>query len=267
VGPCSLRRTISASSARMRNEVLGTPEGVKLRPIAYQNQANFEGLLDVANAADTRGFGHLADYCRLREKGLRARALQALDDFIAAVLAMNEADCRDAVGWVVDTILDHPEVHHLGPEPLLRRLVEPVLQQWAEEPDATRPRRLLALLRRDGSKLRAVLQSDPGDERCRGALIGLLLDEVDYSCHHLVEGLFTGSEEQAQAILDEAKQHICQLQTAEVRERADRVHAELRLLVEDWLEFRADGSGEFPQWCANRGHHHRWWSVVYFDAE
>ena len=61
----------------------------------YWNQENFEGLLAVATMADARGLPGFAEYCRQRERGLRAQALATLRLFVAQVLAERESIQRE----------------------------------------------------------------------------------------------------------------------------------------------------------------------------
>jgi hypothetical protein len=232
----------------------------------YWNQDHFEGLLAIADAADARGHPAFAEYCRLREGGLRARALAALRRFLEEQRGLGERERRAAATWVAEITLRNRDVHHLRVQPLWGEFVCPVLERWAEEADGHLPRRLLALLWREEDRLLAVLAHDPSDHAARAALMEALLYVVDDAGHHLSEGLFSGPESEAEALLRKSQEHIAALPASPPRDALQSRHDALLRLLSDWLEFKGTGIDRhrFREWCAERGRDHGWYSVHYF---
>lgn len=233
----------------------------------YWNQDNFEGLLAVAGEADVRGYSSFAEYCRLREAGLRTKALSALSRFLEQQQDRGETARREAATWIAKMALSHPDVHHLRVQPLWSEFVVPVLEQWGEDSDGHEPRRLIALLRGEEHLLLGVLLHDPSDHAARAALVERLLYRVDDAGHHLSEGLFSGPEDEALAVLQEGQEHIFMLPTGPPRDALQGRHDGLRRLLSDWLEFKATGNDRrgFRAWCADRGRDHGWYTIHYFQ--
>ena len=234
----------------------------------YWNRANFEGLASLASAfrADQR-LKHLATYCDLREKGLRREALAELVAFLEEAEGWDASAQRNVVLRILEGHWRTPQAHQFLAEPLRRRFVEPVLNEWrATEQDNPVPLRQLALLRGDRDLLRHALRINPKDDHVRAAIANSLFRCVDYSTHHLSEGRFIGNIEDAEAALSDA--------TAVLKEATDpgtlgSLVEELRgltALLADWREYQDAPKGSFPEWCRARNRNHRWWSIVYYDG-
>lgn len=237
-----------------------------MRPIWYWNQTNFEGLLAVAGEADRRGYSDLAEYYRLRERGLRKQALSALDRFIALVATWPEHQRRAFVEWLMALREQLPEVHHLLPNPLLSSVVVPILEAWkAESPKTSVPCRWLGVLTQDADVLREAIAADPGDDISRKHLVGLLLRSVDHATHHLVENHFIGPVTDALFSLKLIDEQLRFIRDPQVRETLQHSADSLRRLVDDWQEYLREQPLEtFPVWCGLRGREHAWWSIVYY---
>lgn len=176
-------------------------------------------------AADLVGepsWAEFASYCDLRARGLRTPALEKLDRFLAAA----EAWPFEARRRFIQTLCDRKgrvwDKRVLLPEPLVRRLVRPTLQEWAAA-EATDPRPLyLAGLFHDGSleapsadgNFRAALAVNPRFEPALLALADLLVADVHFSQHHLPDG-YIGDPTEDLAKLDEAESLIAKVTDAE----------------------------------------------------
>jgi hypothetical protein len=184
----------------------------------YWNQENFEGLSHIAELAEARGLAQLAEYCRLREQGLRRAAFRALDEFITSTLKVPAANQRELADWMMESWYANPRVHFFLSQPLWENLVKPVLTSWAVESDSTIPRRWLGMYTSDFELLRDVLARTPSDIRARVALVRLLLRYVDFATHHLVESSFIGSESEALADLNEAQRWLQEVPPSDKRD-------------------------------------------------
>ncbi len=177
----------------------GASRQARLNDGYYWNRENFEGLasLAVALRADPR-LEELAEYCDLREKGLRRDAFARLDAFLEQMRRLDASAQRELALQVLEAHWRAPQAHAFLAAPLRDRFLEPVLEQWrAEDVSDPVPIRALALLRRDHELLEEALRLDSKDDRVRIALARILLRAVDYATHHLGEGRFIGDVDDA----------------------------------------------------------------------
>jgi hypothetical protein len=235
--------------------------------VYYWNKANFEGLVQVADAlAEDPQLLPLAEYCRQREHGLRRKAFETLELFIASTKAWELAYVRDACQRILEIHARTPEAHQFLAQPLLTRFIFPVLDAWvADEPSGQTALRWLGILRRDRDLLEKALVLSPEDAPARRCLVGGHLSHVDYATHHLVEGVLLGD-------LDSTKQALADARAvaeaapdpvplADVTGEIERYAALLR----DWESYCESPEGTFPDWCAQRGRSYQWPTIVYYD--
>ena len=226
-----------------------------------------EDLLTVAaEVEDVEDLRGLAAYYRLRESGLRRRALEALDAFLTGIATWSESQRRAAAGWLMSARDRHPRLHVL-PHPLQEKLVVPALEQWMrDDPAAGAPRRWLGILRHDPDLLEEALRCDPADDIARATVVARLIRAVDFATHHLSEGTFLGSVDDALDDLRRAREHIALLQPSPRRDDFEWSANALESLIADWQEYTAEERSEsFQAWCESRGFEHDWWSIVYYD--
>ena len=171
----------------------------------YWNQDNFECLLGIAESiAGEEMWQHFADYCRLREKGLRKQALKSLAQLIADAKNWPPVERRRFSNWIFGVHLRHSAVHQLIATPLSQQLLIPTLKEWAGcEAENSTPRRLLGLATGDQQHFSDALVLNPQDDVSRYYLVLRDLADVDFQCHHLPDE-FIGEPSEAIAILDRA---------------------------------------------------------------
>lgn len=235
---------------------------------AYWNQEKFEGL--EAIAAQAEGLPYLQAFarsCRLKASGLRKQAQAALDEFIAEALALEPANRRQLVEWLLDTQRRHPQVHNLIPHPLAKRLMEPALAEWLREaPGDAAVHRWLGILRKDRAALRAAVALDAEERLARIYLLRNLIDSVAFATHHLPEGELLYETAFVQGCLNEAAQLLEQLPDDEEKMFLARVFAQQRQLVEDFLSWSGQPEGAtFEQWCEHRQRDYTWGVYYGFD--
>lgn len=235
--------------------------------IHYWNQASFDALVAVASVLRSdQSLELLALYCELRGKGLRQEAFRKLDTFLTAARARDPKVQRKMVLRILEIHRGLGGAHQFLSMPLKNRFIEPVLETWhREQPENAVPLRELALLRRDTAMLWDALSVCEHDDEVRVALASELLRYVEYATHHLLEGLFIGDETEAAGALDEAKAVLEGLTDPSEAQRLWEELKAMTLLLSDWGAYRAAPQGTFPEWCRERGHDHRWWSIVYYD--
>jgi hypothetical protein len=91
------------------------------------------------------------------------------------------------------------------------------------------------------------------------------LDEVDHATHHLSEGRFIGSFDEAVSALDRAAELIETSTTPDFMRGLAAEVEECRTLLSDWQTYQSAPSGTFPEWCRQRGRNYAWRSIVYYD--
>jgi hypothetical protein len=232
----------------------------------YWNKDNFEGLEAIASSlqesTDVKDF---SDYCRLRAEGLRKQAFEALTRFLFQALNWEFEKRRDFIDWLLTAQYNNPKIHQLIPHPLMEKLVEPTLNRWMQcQPESPIPHRWRGVYFREFKELERALALDATDLVARSVAASRLLKDVEYDTHHLYDGLFLGSEEEAESLLEEAFAHIQRLPESENRSSLEASYERLRHLLDDWLEYKEAPEGTFPEWCKSRVRQHLWWKAVYY---
>lgn len=233
----------------------------------YWNRDNFESLVWLADRlCEVPELVRLADYCRLREKGLRKQALAALRKFLTEAALLAEEKRLALSLHLLELRHAAPGAHQFLAQPLIDELILPSLRQAAQP--GNEAFRQLALFLGEQDDLRTALRHDPADERVRKRLADLLLGYADYAMHHLDESCFIGSEEYCRSVLDEAANLLDpKIADPEVFHYLIADHAELSAMFTDWREYKAqDQAVPFPEWCAGRGRDYGWSQKFYYGA-
>jgi hypothetical protein len=232
----------------------------------YWNKDNLEGLEDIVRSLrDSTDVKDFSDYCRLRVEGLRKQAFGALTRFLSQALNWEFEKRRDFVDWLLTFQYNNPKVHQIIPHPLMKKLIEPTLNEWTQyQQESPIPHRWRGVYFREFEELERALALDASDLIARSVAASRLLKDVEYDTHHLCQGLFLGSEQEAESLLEEAFAHIQRLPESENRSSLETSYAQLRHLLDDWLEYKEAPQGTFPEWCESRGRKHFWWNVVYY---
>ena len=233
----------------------------------YWNKSNFEGLTALASAlrADPR-LERLAKYCELREKGLRREAFAQLDAFLTEAASWDIPVQRALAVRVLETGWNAHDVHQFFTEPLRKRFLERVLEEWrAAEAGNHVPVGHLGLLQRDRALLAEALRLNSRDDRVRGTLASMLLYDVWYATHHLDEGSFIGSEDDASASLTEAASILAGVEDPSSVQNLNQELEDYTALLSDWKEYQRAPEGTFPDWCRARNRNRSWPARVYYS--
>jgi len=233
----------------------------------YWNQQNFEGLNAVADSiADQLQWSLFAQYCRLREQGLRPQSLQSIAQLIAEAASWDENGRRRFADWIYSTSLRNPEVHQLIPTPLNRQLLIPTLNQWAaSETSNAIPERWLGFATADHQHFSNALAIDSTDDVSRYRLVSRDLTDVDYQCHHRPE-YFIGEIHTAITTLDRAKAMAAGFSNPDIAPKLEDDFNELYGKVRDWQAFQASGGDSFADWCTTNGRDYRWVRAYYYES-
>ena len=147
--------------------------------------------------AEKRGHRAFAQYCRLRDEGLRPQAFAELERFVAQMEKEPFAARRAFAGWLFAFCFYNPQVLEACPVLLRAKIVAPAIDEWIR----TEPENPQAL--RWSQDERAVLVAvrlAPHDEIAVGRFATMTLARIEYSAHEL-PGAYLG-EEPEQDLLD-----------------------------------------------------------------
>jgi hypothetical protein len=232
----------------------------------YWNKQNFEGLIAVADSiADQPQWNLFAQYCRLREQGLRPQALQSISQLIAEAASWDANARRRFADWIYSTRLRNPEVHQLIPTPLNQQLLIPTLHQWAAvEPSNAVPERWLGFATADYQHFSNALSLDSREDIARYRLVSRDLADVDYQCHHLPE-YFIGEIDTALNTLDRAKLMTTGFSNPDIARTLEDDFNELYGKVHDWQAFQVSGGDSFSDWCIANGRDYHWLQAYHYE--
>lgn len=233
----------------------------------YWNQANFEGLRELGEAMQSRqGLGYLAQYCLLRERGLRKQAMTALLVFIRDTSARPLAEQRDLACELTRLHFENRNVHQLVAEPL-RAYLQGVFASWcAEFPELAEPYRWLGVLSRDTQHFETALKFDAEDRIALGWLTSEALNAVDFATHHLGEGRLLGTLDDAYGWLERASSYASRLQAGTAQTNFLEEIADYRELLDAWRAYCALAPEQsFPDWSREQGLGFAFAAAYYYD--
>ena len=195
----------------------------------YWRQDSFDTLEHIQKRF--AGIPELSDYVRYIEllaKGLRKEALKHIEDLVSTLRALSAEQQRHFASLLCRET-DAETGHRLVPDPLRRRFVQPVIEEWKRvEPDNPEPLRWTGIL---DDLIRAV-QLDPSCDLTRRRLILRILGFVGYSTHELPAG-YLGVVEDDNDLLRVAKREAELLGDGELREKYLRLVEEEKQEIEE----------------------------------
>src|SRR5215469_15449264 len=108
-----------------------------------------------AEVAGHTEWGAYGEYCANRERGLREKAFEILDNFISVFRSAPFVERRRFVSWLMNRVDGSREGGFELPHPLWENLVEPTLHEWTTvDPDCSDPHRWIG----DADHLKQALQ-------------------------------------------------------------------------------------------------------------
>lgn len=233
----------------------------------YWNQDNFKGLKEIGDLYSSKGsYKHFADYCILKEKGLRKQALKAIEDFIELTKGRTKQEQRQIAEEIITLSYDHREIHQLIPRPLHQFLIM-IFKNWVEEEETNdSPHRWLGYLCRNLANYEKALEINPTDEVSLTELISAYLSSVDYQTHHLSESLFIGEIEKAKDSLRKVFKLIKSLREGPRKDNIAETCQYYDSLIEAWEAYNREQTRlSFPAWCESKGKVFGLWNVTYYQ--
>lgn len=151
----------------------------------YWRQENLEGLPQLASQADERGYARFAEYCRLREQGVRRDAAAALSEFIVEMRAQPVVKRREFADWVLTYSFHNPRVYNACPTALKQEIIEPAIDEWTRsEPENPKALRWHP----DERAMLVAARAVPRDDIAVGRYAMTVLARVDFHTHELPNG-------------------------------------------------------------------------------
>lgn len=206
-----------------------------------------------------------ADYCTLREKGLRKQALASIERLIRQSSAWSTDERRRFVNWIYETHLRFPDVHQLIVTPLNQRLLIPTLETWIEDdPTSATPRRWLGFATGDHAHFADALSRNLKDDISRYRLVCRNLGDVDFQCHHLPK-YFIDDPSEALQLLDDARDLSAGFCDPRIMPSLEDQFTILTGKVNDWIAFQESQEDSFSDWCRANGRTYDWVMTFSYD--
>lgn len=159
----------------------------------YWNVENFNGLKEIGDKySHLKEFKHFANYCLLKEKGIKKDALKSIEEFIIRASSQDKLKQREIALELVALSYNNQHVHQLIPFPLQTYLIN-VFTGWSEENNSNSTvYRWFGYVTNDYDKYRKALEIDANDQISIIELVKIKLKVVDFQTHHLSEARFIG---------------------------------------------------------------------------
>lgn len=233
----------------------------------YWNQSNFKGLKDIGEKyLSKNGYVDFANYCLLKEKGLRKEAFKAIENFISSTSCKSAIEQREVATELITISYFNKDVHQLIPNQLHQFLIS-IFKNWEEE-DSNNviPQRWLGYLTRDIAYYEKALAVDPCDEISIIALIHDSLNSIDFQTHHLSESRFIGNINDSKFSLERTAELIEKLESGELRNKLYEEYQYFTRLINMWEKYKQElHTISFPEWCASAGESFNLWNTIYYN--
>lgn len=207
-------------------------------------------LLNIAHLAkQNEAWQAYANYCTLREQGLRKASFEQLNTFMKQSKEWSLEQQIDFVEFLFPLIDVMPDVEAGAmPQPLSQQLLQPTLQAWCavEETDSA-PFRWYGTYYRDMDSLIKAIAINPADDAARAKLINWKMDVLYYSIHHMPEG-YLGNPEEDLVFAEEIRALIHGFTNKEKIDFWTRDLEDDLELTRNYIAWKASGHANLKQW-------------------
>jgi hypothetical protein len=235
----------------------------------YWNDRNFEGLLNIAKQLDEDPrLKDLADYCRLREQGLRKSAFEALDKFLNESAKWDTETSRKIIDLIFQIQFCAPDVHQFISTPLNKRFLLPGLKAWLkDEPNSREALRWEGFFNENPKALNKLLSLHPDEIAARRRLIKRnCLDIIYYATHLCQVNRLLMPISEVEEIIASAEELISSAPDRSQLKDIEAVLHEQISMFQDWKIFTEECNKEekkFTDWCEENGRTYKW-GILYF---
>ena len=192
-----------------------------------------------------------AEFCRLRERGLRHDSFRVLERFVAGIEATAFSERQRFVRWLYERPMDKRQM--LLPHPLKVRVVDPTLEEWTQrEPDDALPHVWIGGL----DHLKKAVSLDPSQQEGVTELVRMTLNCIHFELHELPRGFLGDSPANTRAGLLSVRliaRHIVDTEKRNALFDAIDYYRELAESYADYLISTAYPEIGFEEWAAISG--------------
>ncbi|MDR0194466.1 MAG: hypothetical protein LBI73_05030 [Myroides sp.] len=190
-----------------------------------------------------------AEYCTLREKGLRKASFAVLNEFLVEVRQWTYEQKKSFVICLMQFCETVPDADYGPlPTPLVQQVVVPTLETWCEsELEDSTPFRWLGIYFYHLEYLYKALEVDATDDRARGRIVSDSIGHIEFSTHHLPD-YFIGEPNE---VVDKAKEvyiHITKFIDDTRREYWRKELEKALLLVHNYIAWIESGHTNLVEW-------------------
>lgn len=207
-------------------------------------------LLTVGNAAAKNPqWKKYAQYCFLREKGLRKESFSQLNEFLQNTDNWTEEEKIKFVEFLFlfcETVQDAD--YGSLPQPLSEKLIKPTLEQWClKETVNSKPFRWYGKYYRSHEHLNKALEINSHDDEARQVLLEWGTGHLDCSVHHLPE-YYIGDFKDDMLFIEEMQNHINKLADSKLQQYWTNELMESGELVINYAEWNESGHPDLIKW-------------------
>jgi hypothetical protein len=204
-------------------------------------------------------------YCSAKAEGVKARTVEATQLLVAVFEGLSRPEQQDFADQLLG-LWRSVWNNQLLPHPLKTVLIK-ALKHWHQNSDEAVPARWLGILEQEPSWIDKALQRDPDDQIALIWRINNLLGGIDFQCHHLNEGHFIGTPDEARETAAQIQSLLPRLHSSSELARYTAELAGLVAMVEAYAVYReTDRKQSFPNWSCERGDKFRFHKSYYYDA-
>ncbi|MDR1701369.1 MAG: hypothetical protein LBR56_01180 [Sporomusaceae bacterium] len=209
-----------------------------------------DALLIVGNAANEhKEWVKYAEYCVLRERGLRKEAFKILDEFLIDAGKWEETDRIKFIEFLMpysETVEDAD--YGPLPSPIREKLIKPTLEKWCDkETENSNPFRWYGELFCHFEYLEKALIINPKDDLARKVLLNWGTAGLDYATHHMPD-YYIGDYNEDLKSISLLKEHVNKLSDSRSREIWSMELDDCAKLVINYAEWKASGHPDLIKW-------------------
>lgn len=236
--------------------------------IYYWNKTNFEGLKDIgAHYSTKEGYKLYGEYCLLREKGIRKKALSKIEEFINYLGSQPVEFQREVAVEITELQSDKLfSVHQMMVKPLASYF-EQIFESWARlEPQNPIPYRWLGFRTGNDEHYRKALELNSDDEFSALELIGSALRALNFQTHHMNESILLGDLAAARQEIKNAHLLITHVKHKDRKKKVEEDITYYKHLIDAWEAYQESGSKlSFPKWCESKPYRFGFGTSFYYD--
>lgn len=221
----------------------------------FWNQENFEGLASIAKGLKSEEhFALFAEYCRLKELGLKKQAVAAIKDYVSYLSELDLQTQQNICVRLTELAFWNSDIHQLLSHPIQVYITD-ILTNWCSQGEPEAPYTWLGYMSGDDLHFLRSLQFNPNDQVALYRLARSAVDSVDFQLHHVSESIFLGEEKDAINSLAQAKDFFGRMEDSKFKDYLTQEISDSEALLNDWLSYQqqvksADiTSMTFPKWC------------------